>query len=69
MSKRPTNEPASISGIEAMRGVGIGHAKGFWADAWERVVGRFGARLALVWIGTIAFFAVFAPVLANAHPI
>ena len=69
MSKQLTKEPASISGIEAMRGVGAAHAKGFWADAWDRVVGRFGARIALAWIGTIAFFAVLAPVLANAHPI
>jgi hypothetical protein len=52
MSKQLTKEPASISGIEAMRGVGAAHAKGFWADAWDRVVGRFGARIALAWIGT-----------------
>jgi peptide/nickel transport system permease protein len=63
------SEPRAISGIDAMRGVGSGPAKGFWADAWERVVGRFGARVALVWIGAIGFFAVFGPVLANAHPL
>jgi peptide/nickel transport system permease protein len=44
-------------------------AKGFWADAWDRVLGRFGARVALLWIGIVAFFAVFGPVIANAHPI
>ena len=65
----PTGQPAAISGIEAMRGVGAGQAKGFWADAWGRVLGRFGARVALVWIGTVAFFAIFAPVLASAHPL
>jgi peptide/nickel transport system permease protein len=64
-----TGQPAAISGIEAMRGVGAGQAKGFWADAWGRVLGRFGARVALVWIGTVAFFAIFAPVLASAHPL
>jgi peptide/nickel transport system permease protein len=64
-----TGQPAAISGIEAMRGVGAGQAKGFWADAWGRVVARFGARMALGWIGTVAFFAVFAPVLASAHPL
>lgn len=68
MSDLKQGEPRAISGIEAMRGVGAGRAKGFWADAWERVVGRFGARLALGWIGAIAFFAIAAPVLANAHP-
>ena len=61
--------PAAISGIDAMRGVGAVAAKGFWADAWERVVGRFGARVALLWIGIVGFFAVFGPVVANAHPI
>ena len=63
------NEPRAISGIDAMRGVGAVQAKGFWADAWERVVGRLGARLALAWIGLIGFFAVLGPVIANAHPV
>jgi len=62
-------EPRSISGIDAMRGVGAVQAKGFWADAWDRVVGRFGARLAIGWISLIGFFAVFGPVVANAHPV
>ncbi len=62
-------EPLAISGIEAMRGVGAAQAKGFWADAWERVVARIGARFALAWIGVIAFFAVTGPVIANAHPL
>ncbi|MSR40360.1 MAG: ABC transporter permease subunit [Phycisphaerales bacterium] len=61
--------PSSISGIEAMRGVGALQAKGFWADAWDRVVVRVGAKIALTWICVIAFFALFAPVIANAHPI
>lgn len=61
--------PASISGIEAMRGVGSARAKGFWADAWDRILARIGVRVALAWIGSIAFFAVFAPVLASAHPL
>jgi len=71
MSDRPSNSsaPQAISGIDAMRGVGAVAAKGFWADAWDRVVGRFGARVALAWIGLIAFFAVFGPVIANSHPI
>ncbi len=65
----PSTTPRAISGIEAMRGVGAAQAKGFWADAWERVVARFGAKLALAWISIVAFFAVFAPVIANAHPL
>ncbi len=31
-------------------------------------VGRTGARLGLVWIGAVAFFAVFGPFIANSHP-
>lgn len=62
-------EPATISGIDVMRGVGATRAKGFWADAWSRVVVHNRARIALCWIGVVAFFAVFAPILANSHPI
>ena len=56
-----SDAPQVISGIEAMRGVGQQRAKGFWADAWSRVLKRGGARFGLVWIGVIAFFAIFAP--------
>jgi peptide/nickel transport system permease protein len=63
---RPTT---SISGIDVMRGVGQSRAKGFWADAWSRVLKHNRARLALTWMGIVAFFAVFAPLLANSHPI
>ena len=51
-----------------MRGVGQTRAKGFWADAWGRVLKRNGARFGLLWIGLIAFFAIFAPLIANSHP-
>ncbi|MFO0961926.1 MAG: ABC transporter permease [Phycisphaerales bacterium] len=64
-----TGEPAAISGIEVMRGVGAVRAKGFWADAWERVLRRPGAVAGLVWISVVGFFAVFAPLIANAHPL
>ena len=61
----PTAVPAAISGIDVMRGVGAVRAKGFWADAWERVLRRPGAVFGLCWIGVVAFFAVFAPLIAN----
>lgn len=44
-------------------------AKGFWADAWSRVLRRPLAILALTWIAIVAFFAVFAPLIANGHPL
>ena len=49
-----------ISGIEAMRGVGQQRALGFWADAWQRVLRRPSAVLALAWIGLVAAGAVLA---------
>lgn len=61
--------PEVISGIEAMRGVGAHRARGFWADAWARVLATRPAVLALIWIGSVALLAVIAPFIANAHPI
>jgi peptide/nickel transport system permease protein len=52
-----------------MRGIGAQEAKGFWADAWDRVRRRPGAMLGMAWIAAMGFFAVFAPLIANAHPI
>lgn len=68
-SKDTAAIPAAISGIDVMRGVGAVRAKGFWADAWERVLKRPGAIFGICWIGVIAFFAVFGPIVANAHPL
>ena len=68
-SKDTTVIPVAISGIDVMRGVGAVRAKGFWADAWGRVLKRPGAIFGMCWIGVIAFFAVFGPIVANAHPL
>ncbi|MBX3355389.1 MAG: ABC transporter permease [Phycisphaeraceae bacterium] len=61
--------PQAISGIEAMRGVGAQRARGFWADAWDRVLRTRTAVAALVWIGAVALLAVIAPLIANAQPL
>jgi ABC-type dipeptide/oligopeptide/nickel transport system permease subunit len=63
------NEEKTISGIDVMRGVGVQRARPFWADAWHRVVIRRGAQIGLIWIGIVAFFALFAPVIANGLPL
>ena len=60
---------STLSGVEAMRGVGGPAARGFWHDAWARVLRRPSALLALAWLGLVAFFAVFAPLIANGHPL
>lgn len=59
----------AVTGVHLMQGIGHQPAKGFWADAWSRVVRRPGPILALSWLGIIIFFAVFAPFLASGHPI
>lgn len=42
---------------------------GFWTEAWRRVLRRPMPRLALAWLGLVAFLAVFAPLLANSNPL
>jgi ABC-type dipeptide/oligopeptide/nickel transport system permease subunit len=64
-----SQQPDAITGIEALRGAGVKEPLGFWADAWSQVIRRPGAVLALTWVLIVAFFAVFAPLVANGHPI
>lgn len=68
MSASQSN-PNTISGIDVMRGVGAKPSKPFWADAWDRVLTRWGARVGVAWIAIVAFFAIFAPVIASGLPI
>ncbi|MDA0215026.1 MAG: hypothetical protein O2875_06655, partial [Planctomycetota bacterium] len=63
------DQPAAISGVEAMRGVGTSEARGFWADAWLRVLRNRSAIFAIGWIGLVALGAIFAPILANSNPL
>jgi peptide/nickel transport system permease protein len=39
------------------------------AQVMLQTIGRVGARVGLAWIAIVAFCAVFAPLLANSHPI
>ena len=55
-----THEPATVE---------IPPRRSWLARALLDTLGRTGARLGLACIATIAFFAVFAPILANSHPI
>lgn len=45
------------------------HRAGPWGEAWARVLRRPAAACALAWLGVVAFFAVFAPVIASGHPL
>jgi ABC-type dipeptide/oligopeptide/nickel transport system permease subunit len=52
-----------------MQGIGVRPARGFWADAWSQVTRRRAAVAGLIWLAIVAFFAVYAPVLASGHPV
>lgn len=52
-----------------MQGIGAPEARGFWADAWSRVLRRPGAIFALSWLAIVAFFAIVAPLIASGHPL
>ncbi|MEO1237393.1 MAG: hypothetical protein AAFX76_11455, partial [Planctomycetota bacterium] len=43
--------------------------RSYVAGVVYQTIGRRGAAIGAVWLGVIAFFAVFAPLLANSHPI
>jgi len=62
-------QPEAITGVEAMMGKGVKEPLGFWADAWSQVIRRPGAVLGLTWVAIVAFFAIFAPVIASGHPV
>lgn len=59
----------AVTGVQLMQGIGHRPAQGFWTEAWRSVFRRPGAVLGIIWVGIVAFFAVFAPLVANGHPI
>ncbi|MCR9215586.1 MAG: ABC transporter permease subunit [bacterium] len=61
--------PEAITGIHALQGHGVKQSRGFWAEAWSQVIRRPSAIIGLAWLGLITFFAVFAPIVANGHPV
>jgi peptide/nickel transport system permease protein len=70
MTKADSNPPLqSVTGVQLAQGLGVQPARGFWADVWSHVLKRNGARFGLAWVGVVAFFAVFSPLIASGHPI
>lgn len=75
MSQDTDNNPknadqlTAVTGVQLMQGIGHRPAEGFWIEAWRSVFKRPGAVLGIIWVAIIAFFAVFAPLVANGHPI
>ena len=65
---RSSSEPRAVTGVQLAKGIGVRPARGFWVEAWSSVFKKRTAVLALAWLSVIAFFAVYAPVLASGHP-
>ena len=59
----------TVTGVQLMQGLGVQPAKGFWADAWQSVMTRSRARVAMIWLGLIALISILAPFIANGHPL
>lgn len=59
----------AVSGVQLMSGAYQAPAKGFWVDVWGQVFRRPGAVMGIFWVAVVAFFAIFAPVLASGHPL
>lgn len=68
-SLQPAGAPATVTGVHLMQGVGHQAAKSFWTDVWSQVLRRPGAIIGLGWVAIVAFFAIFAPVIASGHPL
>lgn len=62
-------QPAVVTGVQLMKGIGHAPAKGFWADAWGTVSKRPGAIFGMSWIAILAVFACFSPLIASGHPL
>ena len=52
-----------------MKQTGVPRRRSFWASMTLKLLGRWGARIGLVWVVVMTVMAVFAPVIASSHPI
>ncbi|MGV6814691.1 MAG: ABC transporter permease [Phycisphaerales bacterium] len=69
MSSATTNQPESVTGVQLAQGIGHQPAQGFWTEAFGQVIRRPAAMIGIIWIAIVAFFAIFAPVIASGHPL
>ncbi len=63
------DQPSSVTGVQLAQGIGHQPARGFWTEAWAEVMKRPAAVAGMIWIAIIAFFALYAPLIASGHPI
>ncbi|MBL4590805.1 MAG: ABC transporter permease [Phycisphaerales bacterium] len=62
-------ELQSVTGVQLAQGIGHKPTQGFWAEAWAQVLTKWGALIGIGWVAIIAFFAIFAPLIASGHPL
>ena len=62
-------QPEATTARDHRLGADVSAPRRSWlGQAGLRVLGRWGARLGLVWVGLLVLLAVFAPALASSHP-
>jgi peptide/nickel transport system permease protein len=72
MSTGAIQNPATMTPEYLAEPPGNGPAEtpqGFWARAWADTFRNKRAKVSAVWILALVFFAVFAPFVANSHPL
>ncbi|MBN4060939.1 ABC transporter permease [bacterium AH-315-I18] len=55
--------------VNTSKSISFKPPRSFMAGVLLDVLGRWGARAGLAWIGLVAFFAIFGPLVASSHPI
>ncbi len=61
--------PATVTGVQLMRGIGARAARGFWIEALSQVIRRPRAIFGLCWLGLVLTLAIIGPFIANGHPL
>ena len=59
----------SLTQSDNLRAISIRPATPWLADVWRHALARPTAKIGLAWICLVGFCALFAPLLANSHPI
>ena len=66
----PTTPPEAASARDRRIGADVAAPRRSWlGQAGLRLLGRWGARLGLLWVALLVLLAVFAPLLASSHPL
>jgi len=66
---QPTNAEPPGEPTPSDRAMRRAKPKSWMAQVVLQALGRWGAIVGLMWVGLLAFFAVFAPLIASSHPI